>query len=111
MSNRIRNARQVRRAVQAQRNSDLSIVAYCQKHQLPISTFYRWRKRIRDEMVLEKTVSRTDSDPGFIKIIPETPHATRQEVCELSFPDGRVLSLPVSYPLASLLAVLKGVAA
>lgn len=108
MFKRIRKARRLRRAVEAQLSSGLNITSYCRQHKIPLSTFTWWRKRLRDEAAVAP-ISPADLNPGFVRILPEAQTPTCRENCELSFPDGRVLSFPASYPLESLLAILKGV--
>ena len=109
LSKRIRMARRLRRAVQSQPSSGLSIRAYCQKKNIPLSTFSWWRNRIRAE-VSEESISAfpAENKPAFVRIIPESTPPFSPEGCELSFPDGRILRFPAAYPVESLVAVLKG---
>ena len=99
----------MRRAIQEQPGSGLSIVSYCLKHKIPLSTFGWWKKRIRNEEAELSRVARAKSNPGFVRILPDAQTLACREHCELSFPNGHVLSFPTSYPLESLLTVLKGV--
>ena len=101
----------MRRAVVAQSVSGMNISVYCRKHEIPLSTFTRWRKRIRLESAEATPITTAKTNPGFVRIIPEPHLPAYRESCELSFPDGRILRLPADYPLESLLAVLKGAAA
>jgi len=111
MSKRIRMAQRLRRAVKTQPSSGLNISAYCREHKIPLSTFMLWRKRIRYEMAETTPAPCAETNPSFVRIIPETRVPAYSESCELSFPDGRILRFPASFPLESLLAVLKGAAA
>ncbi len=109
MSKRIQKFRQMRRAIQAQPSSGLSIASYCLKHKIHLSTFGWWKKRIREGEASLSRIARAENNPGFVRILPDAQTLACRENCELSFPDGRVLSFPISYPLESLLTVLKGV--
>lgn len=78
-----------RRTFLAQQNSGLSQLEFCRRNDLPISTFYSWRRRLRGEA----------DDPEATAEFVEVHHAPSSEPMdengfELVFPNGLRLKLP-----------------
>jgi len=105
-----------RRQLERQQRSGLSIVAYCRRESIGVSTFYAWKRRLkaRPQVATKAKVrrianrsnaeceSRDDRDGGgFVRV----PLAMRSTI-EVRLSDGTLVSLP-SDNLAALATTLK----
>lgn len=108
MSPRIRQARHMRRAIAQQPGSGLNVSAYCRQHSIPLSSFYKWRKRVQDEPSGTAAPEPAKAPVSkFVRLFAE-PHAAHvREAYELSYPDGRVLRLPPDVAVETLLAIVQ----
>ena len=87
--------------IHACQNSDLTVTAWCRKHQISVATYYYWRKRVsaNDEMLSLK-------EPVFAELtnIRKAALSKEKETLLISF---NQLQLAVSTPAqAELAAVL-----
>ncbi len=100
-----------RRAVMAQRDSDSTQEDFCRRHGLALSTFHRWRQRLRGLGAPQHVSVR----PSFVEVKarPErtSPPSTDGEAgFELEFSSGVCLRLPSRVDgqgLAEVLCVLQ----
>jgi hypothetical protein len=66
-----RSAGQWAKLIAAQRDSGVSIVAYCQQHDLAVSTFHAWRRRLAPPEVLQApqaSPSPPSADQTFVRL-------------------------------------------
>ena len=80
-----------RRTFLAQKNSGLSPSKFCRRNDLPVSTFYAWRRR------LHGTSEETTSEVEFVEVqtsAAAVPEASDEDGFELVFPNGLRLKMP-----------------
>jgi len=99
----IRRRKRMLKMVASHSESGLSAKEYCRQHHVPDSTFWYWRKRLRQE---NKTPEQ--KIPGFVRLLPSTPTFQSSDGITFRFPDGRVLTFPPDFPVDSLLSIVTG---
>lgn len=77
-----RAARKWQRLIDGQRESGMSVKAYCRKKKVPDSGFYIWRKRLSDRNIPEN---------GFIQL--PAPKAITPPAFEIQTPNGYSLKI------------------
>ena len=97
---RRRDASRWRALIEQQRDSGQSVKAFCAEQDLNESSFYAWRRRLRDE-------ANKDAGPasGFVRLDPRQGSAS-SEMIEVRFACGATLRCPSAH-LAELVRVLK----
>ena len=82
----------IRRIVEEQKTSHLTISSYCRKKKIPLSTFYYWRQRLDSDISLIQK----KTDPGFIqvKISADEKKAVSDETIVINFPAGSSMKVP-----------------
>jgi len=96
--------------VQEYEGGNQSLPDFCKSHRIPKSTFCYWRRKFKGIHPSDKVSTAPSATPRFVRLDTEAliPSATGQGRYELSFPDGRVLRMPPSLPVESVLSLLKG---
>jgi len=77
--------------VEQQTHSELSVLAYCQQHDLSDKTFGKWKIRLRDQKSSPGTGSRTAFTP--VRIRPPQDQPVLNPTVTLSLGNGMVLSI------------------
>lgn len=89
--------------VEAQRRSELSVAEFCERHELAVSTFYGWKRRLKDEGRLEfehgacgSTGSRADAveTPAFVEVTAASQDTRDAEPLELVLRGEVVVRIP-----------------
>jgi len=107
----VQKARRRFSLVREYETGDLSLPQFCKAHRISKSTFCYWRRKFKEDSVpAGKTGQASPSTPRFVRLdtmvpMPSVPDRSHYE---LSFPDGRVLRMPSSLPVDSVLSLLKG---
>lgn len=83
-----------------QRESGLSRVAYCRKHQLSYDQFGYWEQKWRQQTVASRLLPVNLNQPSTIRTIPQT-----QTLCTLMFKNGHELKIHDKSVLSMLLSV------
>jgi len=76
--------------VTQQSQSALSVVAYCQQHDLSDKTFSKWKYRLRDQPL---QAARTDAVFTPVRIEPPPTQTVPNPTVTLSLGNGMVLSI------------------
>lgn len=77
------------------KQSGLTRKAFCQNHEIAVSTFDYWRRRVLCESAESK------SEPKLVKLPVALKQRNRQSFV-LEFPSGHKLQIPVDCPLENL---------
>ena len=86
-----------------------SLSDFCKAHRIPESTFCYWRKKFKGTAHQSDKVSTIQSAaPRFVRLNTEALIPSGTGRYELSFPDGRILRMPPSLSVESVLSLLKG---
>ena len=94
----------IQRHFAAQKQSGLSIRAYCEKHSVSLSTFHYWRKRYR---LPRNRQMESKSKAGFVDMgILEL----NSRVCEVHFPSGLKVTMHPGTTPEQLGSLLRAVA-
>ena len=103
-------ARRMLALVEAYKGGNQSLLSFCKDRRIPESTFCYWLKKFKGIHPSDKVSTAPSATPRFVRLDTEAliPSATGQGRYELSFPDGRVLRMPPSLPVESVLSLLKG---
>lgn len=86
---------------QAQRESGLSIVHFCQQNHINISTYYAWRKRLGESKQTPKQKSHQ-----LVPLFVNEPTATKTSSLILTTPKGYQLTFDEAMPVHKLQQVL-----
>ena len=78
MSKRSASVARWRDIVRCQADSGLSVAAYCRRARVPASSFYAWRRKLRDAGLFAE-----------VRVTPEPNSVNDQGVLELQLPRGR----------------------
>ena len=78
MSKRSDSASRWRAIVRGQAQSGLSVAAYCRRVRVPASSFYAWRRKLRDTGMFTE-----------VRVTPEPDSANDHGALELHLPRGR----------------------
>ena len=79
--------------IREQRASGLGISAFCREREVPLSSFFQWRRKLRerparDERSPRRSKAQEDSIAKFVPVqLPPPPAATRTG-CEIVLADG-----------------------
>ena len=87
MAKRRRTRAQWQQLIEGQPASGLSIADYCAQHQLAVSNFYLWRKKL---VVVDSDEA---SVTNWLSLTPSQPEGGRDWQIELSLPGGVVLRM------------------
>jgi transposase-like protein len=86
-----------RRLIREQQASGLGISAFCREHEVSLSSFFQWRRKLRerprrDEPGAAPDTSQEDSAPRFVPVELPAPPTAGRVGCEIVLADGcRVL--------------------
>lgn len=94
-----RDASQWRALVEQQRESGLSVRAFCQQHELNAVSFYAWRRRLRDQ-----DSPAADTSKQFVRLQPRVPDDEGR--VQVRFACGATLQCPAAH-LPELVRLLK----
>jgi len=106
------------RVLQDQRRSGLSQSAFCRQQGIALSTYFWWKRRLRDgdsALGIAATRSASDASASEAHLVPV--HVTRPEhvlsaafaeaAYELVVPDGLIVRIPVRFDAESLERLLR----
>ena len=83
----------IRKIVEEQRESELSVASYCRKKKIPLSTFYYWRRRFNSNI----SSRRENIDSEFISVKirnNEEKKLISADTITISFPTGMSMKVP-----------------
>jgi len=99
-----------RRHIEAQRDSGLSVCAYCQEHGLTQVSFYQWRKRLSSEQRPAEA-----QPPVFVpvRIVQPAVESTGAEPAslEVALGNGRVVRVRPGFDAATLVELVSALEA
>lgn len=100
-----------RGVIREQRTSGLGISAFCREHEVPLSSFFQWRRRLQErdrknEPVPDNSMPREDSAAKFIPVQLPAPHRARRADCEIVLADGCRVIVPTHCDAAWLSEIL-----
>jgi len=88
-----------RGVIREQRASGLGISAFCREHEVPLSSFFQWRRKLEqrqhvDEPAPRNSTTREDSAAKFVAIELHAPPTATRSGCEVVLPDGCRVIVP-----------------
>jgi len=95
-----RGERHWREVIHQQKTSGLSIAAFCREHNVPPSSFYQWKRKLKGKESLdkksgaEKQIDPPAANARFVPLnLPPGPRQPRTG-CEVVLPDGCRILVP-----------------
>ena len=88
-----------RGVIREQRASGLGISAFCREHEVPLSSFHQWRRKLKerqhqDDRAPRRSEAREDSVAKFVPVeLHDPPTATRAD-CEIVLANGCRVIVP-----------------
>jgi hypothetical protein len=101
-----RTGQRMQSLIAAQATSGRSVSVFCRSHRLSVSKFFWWKRRLRDFKRPSPNVP--DKILPFVRVMPEVSPV--YNYYELGLGDGRILRLPVSLAVPSLIQIVVGTA-
>ncbi len=95
MSNPSDSTARWREIVRGQAGSGLSVAAYCRRARVPQSSFYAWRRKVRDAASFAE-----------VRVAPESNAVDDHSTLELHLPHGRRIVVRPGFDRQTLLALL-----
>lgn len=100
-----------RGVVREQRASGLGISAFCREHEVPLSSFFQWRRKLQErdrknESVAGSSTPREDSVAKFVPVELPAPPMARRADCEIVLADGCRVIVPTHCDAAWLSEIL-----
>ena len=92
--------------VAQQAASDLDVAAFCRQHDVGLSGFYAWRRRLADAEPAPDAANPTADPPRFLRLEPAAASDTPPAPVTARFPGGVTLTLGVD-ALAPLVLALR----
>jgi hypothetical protein len=89
-----------------QRQSGVSIQAYCKRSGISTWTFYNWRKLYKEPAPSSST-TQTALPISFSSI---GPLSIRAGLCDIRFPDGITVTVHQNTPAETLVRIIRGIA-
>jgi transposase-like protein len=103
------------RSIREQRASGLGISAFCREHEVPLSSFYQWRRKLQERQAKDEPVPGNNTpleDPvaKFVPIQLPSPPTAMRAGCEIVLANGCRVIVPTQCDatwLGEILATLK----
>jgi len=102
MASRHARRRTMQRLLRSWQQSGERVHAFCAKRRIPISTFFRWKRRLHNEPAVAKSIP-DSAFPAFLQVSPSTTVGK----FEYRFADGGSLVLPGTLGLADVAALVR----
>ena len=99
-----RKGRRMQFLIAAQAESGRSVSVFCRSHRVSPGKFWWWKRRLHEFQ--RRSASLPDKILPFVRVMPEGGLGGNHY--ELSLGDGRVLRLPGSLAVASLVQIVLG---
>ncbi|MCP4002861.1 MAG: transposase [bacterium] len=104
-----------RGVIREQRASGLGISAFCREHEVPLSSFFQWRRKLQerqhqDEPAAGRSEAQEDSVAKFVPVQLHSPPTATRAGCEIVLADGCRVIVPTQCDatwLGQILATLK----
>jgi transposase-like protein len=90
--------------IRKQQASGLGVSAFCREHEVPPSSFFQWRRKLkepqrknetaRDERALCETSDR-NTTAKFVPVRLDAPTTATRAACEVVLPDGCRIIVPI----------------
>jgi len=89
-----------RGVIREQRGSGLGISAFCREHEVPLSSFFQWRRKLqerqrKDEPVPGNGTPQEDSVAKFVPVQLQPPPTATRAGCEIVLADGCRVIVPM----------------
>jgi transposase-like protein len=104
-----------RGVIREQGASGLGVSAFCREHEVPLSSFFQWRRKLQarqreDEPAPRKSQAQEGAAAKFVPVQLQAPPTARRAGCEIVLADGCRVIVPTqcdSTWLGEILATLK----
>lgn len=88
-----------RGVIREQGASGLGISAFCREHEVPLSSFFQWRRKLKDrppqdEQAPRRSKAPEDSIAKFVPLQLHAPPTATRAGCEVVLPDGCRVIVP-----------------
>lgn len=102
MATRHERRQTMQRLLRSWQHSGKPVRTFCARRKIPVSTFFRWKRRLHGEPVIAKNIP-DSAFPAFLQVSPSTTVGK----FEYRFADGGSLVLPGTLELADVAALVR----